>query len=98
MDSLLTAWSNVNYHTVAVAKAAVAAAGTLVLIWDYLARRRGATGFRRLRDTLLALVGVAAFAAWWDFGRFHYGAFIQVHEHYHYYLGAKYFPELEYTR
>ena len=47
---------------------------------------------------MLAILGFVAFLGWWSFGHFHFPAYVQVHEHYHYYLGAKYFPELEYSR
>jgi hypothetical protein len=47
---------------------------------------------------MLAVLGVVALLAWWSFGHFHFPAYVQVHEHYHYYLGAKYFPELGYSR
>jgi hypothetical protein len=51
-----------------------------------------------LRPVLLSGLGVIALACWWELGHFHFPTYLQVHEHYHYYLGAKYFPELEYTR
>lgn len=37
-------------------------------------------------------------AGWWNFGRFHFGGGpFHLHEFFHYYLGAKYLPELGFT-
>ena len=44
---------------------------------------------------LLALWGVFG---WFHYGRFHGHSYIHTWEHYHYYVGAKYFPELGYDR
>jgi hypothetical protein len=49
-------------------------------------------------DALLAVCGVLGFAAFWNWGQFHGGRFAHIYEHYHYYVGAKYFRELSYTR
>ena len=80
-------------------KAWVAGAGALLLFWLFLSDhvpflRRG----RRVRDVLLALLGLLSFACWFNLFRFHFDPFIHYYEFYHYYLGAKYTPELEYTR
>lgn len=82
-------------------KTGLAAAGALLLLWYWLADdvswlRRG----RRLRDALLIVIGIVSCAAWWNLGRFHYGPSFLIHyrEFYHYYIGAKYAPELGYTR
>src|SRR5690606_7310585 len=51
------------------------------------------------RRVAIALIGVLGVAGWFNFGKFHGGTnFVHVWEHYHYYMGAKYFPELRYTR
>jgi hypothetical protein len=80
-------------------KAWVAAAGAIVLFWyflgDYVPELRVG---RRVRDGLLAFVGIVSFFAFFNFGRFHFDPFIHYYEFYHYYLGAKYTPEIEYTR
>lgn len=80
-------------------KAGLAVAGAIVLLWYWLADdvpqlRRG----KRLRDAALLIVGILSCASWWNFGRFHFEQFIHYHELYHYYLGAKYAPELGFTR
>ena len=77
-------------------KAGTAAAGALLLGFGALRRARGRpTG--RLFDALLAALGVLAAACWWNLGRFNYPIFGHPSETYHYYIGAKYFPELGYT-
>ena len=44
-------------------------------------------------------LGVLAFACWWNLGAFHFGhRYVHTPEFFHYYLGAKYFDELGYTR
>ncbi|MBT40098.1 MAG: hypothetical protein CL938_16305 [Deltaproteobacteria bacterium] len=86
-------------NVVNVAKPALALAGAALLGWGAWLRRAGHAGRgRRLRDALLALLGVAGFAGWWNFGFFHYPEFVHPHEFFHYTIGAKYYPELGYTR
>ena len=53
---------------------------------------------RKLRDRLLALLGVLAALTYINFGSFHFGNFIHDWEWTHYYVGSKYFPELSYDR
>jgi hypothetical protein len=71
-----------------IALAVLAASLLLAMLWW-----RG-----RYLDALLAVVGVLGFAAFFNWGQFHGGRFAHIYEHYHYYVGAKYFSELEYTR
>ena len=49
-------------------------------------------------DAALALSACSAFASWWNLGHFHFDHYIHIWEHYHYYMGAKYGPELRYAR
>jgi hypothetical protein len=80
-------------------KGAVALAGTLLLAWDLVLRRRGRAGFaRRLRDGLLAAFAAAAALVWCNAFAFHQGVYVHHWEIFHHYVGAKYFPELAYTR
>jgi hypothetical protein len=84
-----------DYRVVTGLKAVIAAGGTLVLAWELL----DASGrFKRLRGGLLAMLAFAAWASWWNFGHFHYPDYLQIHEHFHYYIGSKYFHEIGYTR
>jgi hypothetical protein len=63
---------------------------------DQRARRSGKAA--KLRDGLLAGLGAAGFLGWWNFGLFHYPDPSHPHEIVHHVLGARYFPELGYTR
>ena len=86
-------------NVVNVVKPALALAGAALLGWGAWLRRAGrADRGRRLRDTLLAVLGIAGLAGWWNFGCFHYPDFVHPHELFHYTIGAKYYPELGYTR
>jgi len=81
------------------AKPLLAGLGAGLLGWGAWLRRRGQEERgRRPRDRALAALGVLGFAAWWNFGLFHYPDFVHPHELFHYVIGAKYFPELGYTR
>lgn len=82
---------------VATAKLAVALAGAALLAWGgWLAWRGRPRAHGRLRDVLLAALGIVGLLGWWNFLQFHYPSFPHPHELYHYVLGAKYFPELGY--
>ncbi len=81
---------------VGAVKAATAAAGALLLGVGALRSARGGPP-GRVFDGLLAGLGLLAAACWWNLGRFHYPMFGHPSETYHYYVGAKYFPELDYT-
>ena len=95
---MLHLWLHLDDLRMVQCKAALAAAGALLLFWYWLADQdpRG----RRVRDTLLIVLGIVSCASWWNLGRFHFtGSYIiHYHEFYHYYLGGKYAPELGYTR
>ena len=87
------------WDRVAAAKLALALAGTALLGWGaWLSWRGRPAAHGRLRDALLAGLGVVGLLGWWNFLQFHYPAFVHPHELYHYVLGAKYFPELGYER
>jgi hypothetical protein len=53
---------------------------------------------RRLRDRLLAVMGILAALTYINFFSFHFGNFIHDWEWTHYYVGSKYFQELSYDR
>ncbi|MFI5309011.1 MAG: discoidin domain-containing protein, partial [Polyangiales bacterium] len=93
-----TAW---NLYYIADGKKSLIGAGiglsvALVLLllaydlWRPLPWRRG--------DSALALVGLMGFFGWWNFGHYHFDHYVHIWEHYHYYIGAKYGPELRYSR
>ena len=84
---------------VALVKLLVSLAAMLLLVVEADLQLRRRTGeFRRTRSATLAVLGAVGALSWWNLFQFHYPGFLQGHEFYHYYLGAKYFPELGYTR
>lgn len=77
---------------------AVALAGLLVWGWNLQERGQGKK-YRRARRFAIGLLGILGVLGWFNYGKFHGGTnFIHVWEHYHYFMGSKYFPELRYTR
>lgn len=74
------------------------ALGALGLIgWGYsLAQQGRPNAYQRLRDRTLVAIGVGAFTGYFNFGHLHFDNFVHVWDTYHYYMGAKYFPELNY--
>jgi hypothetical protein len=88
-----------NANAVAWLQLALSAAGVAFLGWSYaVARGSRPQAWRGLRDTLLAALGILGAASYFNFGQLHYPNFIHVWDTYHYYIGAKYFPELGYDR
>jgi hypothetical protein len=86
-------------HASARVEMVLALLALALLAWRYAVERRGLILHRRrLRDGLLALVGVLSFCAYWNFFAFHFGNYTHWHEAYHYYVGAKYFDELGFDR
>lgn len=91
-------WEAFDFRVINIVKGAVALAATLLLAWDYLRPAAGSRpSLRAGWSAALAVLGCLAFAGWWNFGHFHFPQYLQLHEHYHYYLGTKYFPEVGYT-
>ncbi len=76
-------------------RAGLALAGAALLLARTRARTPAAA--RAVDGTLLAL-GAAGFLLWMPALRVARGESIHYHEFFHYYLNAKYFPELGYTR
>lgn len=68
--------------------------GLVLLLWAWWRPERG----RALRDRLLFAGGVLALLSYFNFGAFHFPRFTHDWEWTHYYLGAKYFHELDYDR
>lgn len=77
------------------AAGAVMALGALWLLLRWL---RAAPSFDRSARMTLAIIGLLSLSAWWNAGHFHFNHFIHIWEQYHYVIGAKYGPELRYTR
>src|SRR5262245_55292715 len=75
-------------------KLAVAVAAVAVLAWRSSSKLR----HRRLAGRLLLEMGLLSGLLWWNLLAFHFGAYIHNWDVYHYYIGAKYFPELGYSR
>jgi hypothetical protein len=80
-------------------KAAIATLATALLALGWWWQRSGrGDRWRGPRDALLAVLGVAGVLAWTNLGQLNYPGFGHPSDTFHYYLGAKYFPELRYTR
>jgi hypothetical protein len=83
---------------VAVAKDTLGALALMLLAWSAIAPRLGPTRrAERWRRSLLGAVALLSALSWWNFLNFHYDNFVHYWDVYHYYVGAKYFPELGYT-
>jgi hypothetical protein len=81
-----------------VAKMGLALAGAWLVAWGVALRRRGAPDrAKRLRDALLLLLGIVGFTGYFNWGAYHFFNRIHYHEFFHYFVGAKYFPELGYS-
>lgn len=81
-----------------VLKILLAGLGAALLTWTCALRRRGTPDrHRRIRDGLLAGLAVLGAAAYFNFGSGHFSGRLHHYEFFHYFLGAKYFPELGYT-
>ncbi len=50
------------------------------------------------RDQLLAGLGIVAFLTYFNFGAFHFYNYVHNWDTFHYYVGSKYFRELQYDR
>lgn len=90
-------WAAIDNPMMVLIKGITAGLGTLVLLWYWLTRKRPES-FRRTRDVALAFLGVFSFFSWWNLGHYHFDHYEHIWEHYHYYMGAKYGPELRYSR
>jgi hypothetical protein len=90
-------WSGIDNPRMVILKGWASAAATLLLLSYVLLRKRPQV-LRRTRGVLLAGFGVLGFLSFWNIGHYHFDHFVHVWEHYHYYMGAKYGPELRYSR
>ncbi len=70
-----------------------------LLTWGWALDEKGrGNRWRKQRRLAIGLLGILGVFGWFNFGKFHGSNFVHVWEHYHYYVGAKYFPELRYAR
>jgi len=90
-------WEAIDNPMMVLIKGVTAALGTLLLI-SYWALRKRPHVLRRTRDVSLAVIGIFSFFSWWNLGHYHFDHYEHIWEHYHYYMGAKYGPELRYAR
>ncbi|HEX7078607.1 MAG TPA: discoidin domain-containing protein [Candidatus Eisenbacteria bacterium] len=79
-------------------KIVLALLGAALLAWGRVLARRGTPGRAgRLRDVLLAVLGILGYTGYYNWGGYHFPERVHQYEFFHYYIGAKYFPELGYT-
>ena len=91
-------WRALNNDSMVRFKGWLALAGTLLLMLGaILEGLRRSQALRRTRDALLILLAVISCASWFNLMHFHFDGFVHDWEFFHYYLGAKYFPEIGYT-
>src|SRR4029079_6885873 len=90
-------WYALDNDNMVIIKGWVAAFAVVVLVLHWLLRGAWKAVDSGHRVTL-ALLGAFSFFAWWNLGHFHFDHYEHVWEHYHYYMGAKYAPELRYSR
>lgn len=69
-----------------------------LLTWIVAQDLPGSNRLAKVRQVLIVLFIIAAFFAWPSFLQFHGANFYHLHDLYHYYIGAKYFKELNYSR
>ncbi|HET7292237.1 MAG TPA: hypothetical protein VFM88_07425 [Vicinamibacteria bacterium] len=81
---------------VAALRAAVAGLGFCAVLLAWTARHGGDGRGRRRASVALGAAALAAALSWTHFLNFHFTGFVHFHELFHYYVGAKYFPELGY--
>ena len=92
-------WRQINNPSMVGIKGAIALLGGLLLVWTIVLRILGQPDRdRRVRDRMLMVLGAFSFLCWWNLGHFHFQNYVHIWEHYHYYMGSKYFRELGYTR
>lgn len=79
-------------------KTALGLAGALVLLLLLVRWAQSPVSVRSTATLLLAAMGLFGFVGWWNVGHFHFDHYVHIWEHYHYFVGAKYGPELRYSR
>jgi hypothetical protein len=98
-DSPLPLWPRLTHDKVMTLYTALAALLMLAVGWSAIARGHAeSAGAARARRGALFALAAAALLAWPNFLNFHYYGLVHKWEFFHYYMGAKYLPELGYTR
>jgi len=90
-------WPALTRERTATLFGALAALFLAVAAWNAAADPSRDARRRRTARGALAAVAAAALLAWPNFMNFHYFGFVHTWEFFHYYMGAKYLPELGYT-
>ena len=80
-------------HTI---KAGLAAAGVVMVFVYYTLDRLRVRRLRWIPATTMILLVVASIAGYVEFGRLRFGAYMNPHDVFHYYMGAKYSEETDY--
>jgi hypothetical protein len=97
--SHLPLWPTLTHEPIAELYQALSALLMLVVGWVVVARRApGGLVEQRARRGALVLLAAVSLLAWPNLLNFHYYRFVHTWDTFHYYLGAKYFRELGYTR
>lgn len=98
--TVATSWLNFwNDEASARWEMVLAVLGFLFLGWEFKLRKAGRGGAHlRLRKWLLVAFGLISIASYFNFGFFHFRAFVHRWDTFHYYIGSKYFRELSYDR
>jgi hypothetical protein len=92
-------WPGLTRERLTTLFGALAALLMVAAAWNRVARRLPpAAGERRLGKGMLVVVAVASLVGWPNFLNFHYYGFVHTWEFFHYFMGAKYLPELGYSR
>lgn len=97
MAALLLAAIGGTYHSFGL----VPACGALlmsVFLWALVRMLRQPITFQQSSRFLILALGLVGFSSWWNVGHFHFEHHIHVWEQYHYFVGAKYGPELRFAR
>jgi hypothetical protein len=97
--SPLALWPALNAERLGAVYAALGALLMLAVGWGVLLRR-GLAGARekRAQRAVLFAIALVSLAAWPYLFNFHSSRFVHLWDSFHYYMGAKYLPELGYTR